>query len=212
MTGMGGKPPQKEDSFGNPSEHYDLRIINNKGEECPPLKEGNFVIKVKPIRPVGLFTGYITEGPDGPVYDTEKNDSCFVGDYYITGDRGYKDEEGNAFYRSRADDVISSAGYRIGPFEVESAIQTHPSVVESAVVASPDSLRGEIVKAFIVLTDEVKYRKGLDKRKLAKEIQEHVKTQTAPYKYPRKVEFVDSLPKTISGKILRRELKMLEFS
>jgi medium-chain acyl-CoA synthetase len=118
------------------------------------------------------------------------------------------DEDGYIFFIGRSDDIINSSGYRIGPTEVESALQTHPAVVESAAVSSPDVERGEVVKAFIVLHEE--YKKS-DKVKLTTEIQNHVKSQTAPYKYPRKIEFVESLPKTVSGKILRRELKRLEY-
>jgi acetyl-CoA synthetase/medium-chain acyl-CoA synthetase len=133
-------------------------------------------------------------------------DSAFRGDWYYTRDRGYKDEEGYFWFVGREDDVIISAGYRIGPFEVESALIKHPAVKEAAVVASPDDVRGEVVKAFIVLTQDY-----TPSEKLIKDIQDFVKKETAPYKYPRKIEFVDELPKTISGKIKRKELKLKEF-
>jgi len=127
------------------------------------------------------------------------------GDWYITGDRAYKDEDGYFWFVGRADDVIISAGYRIGPFEVESALKEHPAVAESAVIASPDEMRGEFVKAYIILVPSFKASP-----ELAHEIQEHVKRVTAPYKYPREIEFVESLPKTISGKIRRVELREME--
>nr|KAF6439635.1 acyl-CoA synthetase medium chain family member 3 [Rousettus aegyptiacus] len=137
-----------------------------------------------------------------------KTASTLRGDYYITGDRGYVDEDGYFWFVSRADDIISSSGYRIGPFEVESALNEHPAVAESAVVSSPDPIRGEVVKAFIVLNPNYKSH---DEDQLKKDIQEHVKKTTAPYKYPRKVEFVQELPKTISEKIKRNELKKKEW-
>jgi len=129
----------------------------------------------------------------------------FKGDWYITGDRAYKDEEGYFWFVGRADDVIISAGYRIGPFEVESALVEHAAVAEAAVVASPDEVRGEIVKAYVILAPGY-----TASEKLAEALQEHVKTVTAPYKYPREIEFVAELPKTISGKIRRVELRERE--
>ncbi|HYU76720.1 MAG TPA: hypothetical protein VEL31_28965 [Ktedonobacteraceae bacterium] len=131
--------------------------------------------------------------------------ACVRGDWYVTGDRAYKDEDGYFWFVGRADDVIISAGYRIGPFEVESALKEHPAIVESAVIASPDETRGEVVKAYVILAPG--YTASPE---LAREIQEFVKEQTAPYKYPREIEFVDSLPKTISGKIRRVALREME--
>jgi acyl-coenzyme A synthetase/AMP-(fatty) acid ligase len=128
-------------------------------------------------------------------------------DYWLTGDLGYRDADGYLFYTGRADDIISSAGYRIGPTEVESALIEHPAVVESAVVASPDEERGEVVKAFVVLRPAYQ-----PSNELVDELQKHVQKTTAPYKYPRKIEFVDSLPKNPSGKLLRRVLRDMEFS
>lgn len=129
---------------------------------------------------------------------------AFRGNYYYTGDRGYKDEDGYFWFVGRADDVIKSSGYRIGPFEVESALMEHDSVAECAVVGVPDpkGIRGEVVKAFVVLAKGFK-----PSASLTKELQEYVKRATAPYKYPRIIEYVDELPKTISGKIIRRELR-----
>jgi acetyl-CoA synthetase/medium-chain acyl-CoA synthetase len=131
--------------------------------------------------------------------------ACIRGDWYTTGDRAYKDEDGYFWFVGRADDVIIEAGYRIGPFEVESALKEHPAVAESAVVASPDELRGEIVKAYVILAPG--YTASPE---LVTELQEHVKKTTAPYKYPREIEFVEGLPKTISGKIRRVELREME--
>jgi len=127
-------------------------------------------------------------------------------DYWLTGDLSYRDEDGYIFYAGRTDDIISSAGYRIGPTEVENALIEHPAVLESAVVASPDAERGEVVKAFIIL------RPGhTPSDALIKELQQHVQKTTAPYKYPRKIEFVETLPKNPSGKLMRRVLKNQEF-
>ena len=126
--------------------------------------------------------------------------------WYLTGDRASRDKDGYFWFVGRSDDVILSAGYRIGPFEVESALFEHSAVLESAVVSSPDPVRGEVVKAFVVL------QKGNEpSEQLVFELQEHVKNATAPYKYPRKIEFVEALPKTVSGKIKRNELKAQEW-
>jgi acyl-coenzyme A synthetase/AMP-(fatty) acid ligase len=155
-------------------------------------------VRIKPERPTGLFKGYKD--------DPEKTASTFKGDWYLTGDRAYVDEDGYFWFVSRSDDVILSSGYRIGPFEVESALIEHVAVIESAVVSSPDEIRGEVVKAFVVLAE------GYDADEaLAKELQEHVKNSTAPYKYPRKIEFIEELPKTVSGKIRRVELRNKEW-
>jgi acyl-coenzyme A synthetase/AMP-(fatty) acid ligase len=149
---------------------------------------------VKPVRPEGLFAGYWK--------DEARNAACFRGDWYCTGDRARVDEEGYFWFVGRADDVIKSAGYRIGPFEVESALLEHEDVVESAVVGVPDELRGQIVKAFVVL------RAGCaGSAALVAELQRFVQERTAPYKYPREIEFVAELPKTVSGKIRRVELR-----
>jgi acyl-coenzyme A synthetase/AMP-(fatty) acid ligase len=126
----------------------------------------------------------------------------FIGDWACTGDLGKQDEDGYIWYQGRTDDVIKSAGYRIGPFEVESALVEHPAVIEAAVVSAPDEMRGSIVKAFVVLR-----KNCLPNEALTRELQEHCKRTTAPYKYPREIEFVTELPKTISGKIRRIELR-----
>jgi acyl-coenzyme A synthetase/AMP-(fatty) acid ligase len=187
----------KPGSMGKPSPGFDVSVIDHDGSELPPNKEGDIAVRVKPQRPIWLFKEY-WRNPDA-------TSACIRGDWYITGDRAYKDEDGYFWFVGRADDVIISAGYRIGPFEVESALKEHPAVAESAVVASPDEMRGEIVKAYVILAPG--YKRSPE---LASELQEHVKRVTAPYKYPREVEFVDGLPKTISGKIRRVELREME--
>ncbi len=189
----------KPGSMGRPSPGIDLQIIDDECAVVADNTEGDIAVRVKPVRPVGLFKEY----RDAP----EATSGCFRGDWYITGDRAHRDEEGYLWFVGRADDVIISSGYRIGPFEVESALLEHPAVVESAVVASPDETRGEIVKALVVLAGD--YEPGDE---LRAELQNHVKSVTAPYKYPRKIDFVDSLPKTVSGKTKRKELRNSEFA
>lgn len=191
----------KPGSMGKPAPGYDIQIIDKDGEVVGKNVEGDVAVNCAPQRPVGLFTKYVN--------DEERTAAAFLGNFYLTGDRGYKDEDGYVWFVGRSDDVIISAGYRIGPFEVESALIEHPGVAESAVISSPCETRGAVVKAVIVLTP---CHQKKDKIALTKEIQNHVKTLTAPYKYPRKIDFVDSLPKTISGKIRRVELREKEWS
>lgn len=186
-------------SMGKPMPGIDLAVVNELGEIVAPGEEGDIAVNVNPVPPLGLFKGYKNQ--------IEKTKACFRGDWYITGDRATVDEDGYFWFVSRSDDVILSSGYRIGPFEVESALLEHPAIAESAVVSSPDPDRGEVVKAFIVLVDSTQASELL-----LKELQQHVKTVTAPYKYPRKIEFVESLPKTVSGKIRRVELREQEWS
>jgi len=185
-------------SMGKPSPGFDIQVIDDEGNVLPPNQEGDIAIRVKPVRPVGLFKEYWK--------NPEKTAGVYRGDWYITGDRAYRDEDGYLWFVGRADDVILAAGYRIGPFEVESALLEHDAVAESAVVSSPDEIRGEVVKAFIVLAPGHQPSDAL-----VKELQDHVKKVTAPYKYPRKIEFVESLPKTVSGKIRRIELREKEW-
>jgi acyl-coenzyme A synthetase/AMP-(fatty) acid ligase len=187
----------KPGSMGKPSPGFEVSVIDHDGNELPPNKEGDIAVRVKPQRPTWMFREYWR--------NPEATANCIRGEWYITGDRAYKDEDGYFWFVGRADDVIISAGYRIGPFEVESALKEHPAVAESAVIASPDEMRGEIVKAFVILAPGY-----TASPQLASELQEHVKKVTAPYKYPREIEFVDSLPKTISGKIRRVELREME--
>ncbi|GAC1348447.1 MAG: acyl--CoA ligase [Ktedonobacteraceae bacterium] len=187
----------KPGSMGKPSPGFNLSVIDDSGNELPPHKEGDIAVRIKPDRPIWMFKEY-WRNPDA-------TKACVRGDWYITGDRAYKDEDGYFWFVGRADDVIISAGYRIGPFEVESALKEHPAVAESAVIASPDEMRGEIVKAYVILAPGYTGSPAL-----VTEIQEFVKKQTAPYKYPREIEFVTELPKTISGKIRRVELREME--
>jgi acetyl-CoA synthetase/medium-chain acyl-CoA synthetase len=183
--------PIRPGSMGKPFPGHEVCVIGDDGLELPPGEVGELALRGAPP---SLFREY-WKNPDATA-------ACRRGDWYLTGDRGRRDEDGYLWFVGRADDVIISAGYRIGPFEVESALLEHPAVLESAVVASPDPVRGEIVKAFVVL------RPGrAPGDELARELQEHVKRVTAPYKYPRAVEFVDGLPKTVSGKIRRVELR-----
>jgi acetyl-CoA synthetase/medium-chain acyl-CoA synthetase len=192
-----GNPPGQElrpGSMGKPLPGLTLAVIDHEGNPLPPRREGDLAVKVKPERPVGLFKEYWrTPGATA---------ACHRGDWYVTGDRAYVDEDGYFWFVGRADDVIISAGYRIGPFEVESALIEHPAVAEAAVVAKPDPARGAIVKAYVVLSSTANPSEAL-----AHELQEFVKRNTAPYKYPREIEFVSELPKTVSGKIRRVELR-----
>lgn len=184
-------------SMGKPTPGYHVSIIDDDGNGVPTGTEGDIAVRVSPDRPAGLFKEYWKE--------PERTKSSFNKDWYLTGDRAYRDEDGYFWFVGRADDVIISAGYRIGPFEIESALVEHPAVAESAVVASPDPVRGQIVKAFVVLAKEYE-----PSQELVDELQQFVKERTAPYKYPRKVEFVDDVPKTISGKIRRVDLRQRE--
>ncbi|XP_057634114.1 acyl-coenzyme A synthetase ACSM1, mitochondrial [Chionomys nivalis] len=191
----------KKGSMGKAILPFDFQIIDEKGNILPPNTEGYLGIRIKPTRPLGLFVEYEN--------NPEKTAEVECGDFYNSGDRASVDEDGYFWFLGRGDDVINASGYRIGPSEVENALAEHPAVAESAVVGSPDQKRGEVVKAFIVLTPEFRSR---DQEKLVKELQQHVKSVTAPYKYPRKIEFVPELPKTITGKIKRKELRIKEFS
>lgn len=185
-------------SMGKPTPGFDLQIIDDEGKIVPPNTEGDIAVRVKPERPLGLFKEYWKE--------PERTANAFKGDWYLTGDRAYRDEDGYFWFVGRADDVILTSGYRIGPFEVESALIEHPAVAESAVVSSPDETRGEVVKAFVILAPGYTPSDAL-----SKELQDHVKKVTAPYKYPRKIDFVTALPKTVSGKIRRVELRNAEW-
>ena len=181
-------------SMGKPSPLYDVVVLDPDGNECNIGDTGEICIRTKDGAPCGLFIGYYL--------DEEKTNEAWHDGYYHTGDQATMDEDGYLWYVGRIDDVIKSSGYRIGPFEIESVIMELPYVLECAVTPVPDEIRGQIVKATIVLT---KGTVGSDE--LKKEIQEYVKTHTAPYKYPRIVEFVTELPKTISGKVRRVEIR-----
>lgn len=185
-------------SMGKPAPGVDLHVVDADGNIVPPDTEGDIAVRVKPIAPQGFFQAYKGQ--------PELTAATFRGDWYLTGDRATVDEDGYFWFVSRADDVILSAGYRIGPFEVESALLEHPAVAESAVVSSPDENRGEVVKAFVILAPGY-----APDDTLVNTLQRHVKSVTAPYKYPRKIEFVAELPKTVSGKIRRVELREREW-
>jgi len=193
LPGMKIKPG----SMGLPFQGHDVRVVDEGLKETKDGEVGQIAVRINPERPPSLFLEYWK--------NADETAAAFRGDYYLTGDQATRDSDGYLWFVGRADDVIISAGYRIGPFEVESALLEHPAVMESAVVASPDSERGSIVKAFVRL------KPGTEKGDaLVRELQEHVKRVTAPYKYPREIEFMDELPKTISGKIRRIDLRRHE--
>jgi len=218
----------KPGSIGKVAPGYDVRIVNNMGKEVPRGEQGNIGVRCRPHMPPGLFklTPQLSKmlklsiyelddrkiDVEGYCEDAQATANSFCGDFYLTGDRGVQDEDGYFWFFSRFDDLIISSGYRIGPFEVESALIEHDAVLESAVVSSPDVERGQVVKAFIVLSEKYKdvMGNGEKEKDLIENLQSHVKNITAPYKYPRKIEFVTSLPKTVSGKIRRTELRMKE--
>ncbi|HSF04738.1 MAG TPA: AMP-binding protein [Methylomirabilota bacterium] len=184
LAGTFPATPWKPGSMGPASPGHVLGIVDDEGQELPRGTEGDLAVRVRPERPVGMFAGYWR--------NEEATRNCHRGEWYITGDRAAMDQDGYLWFVGRADDVINSASYRIGPFEVESALVEHAAVAEAAVVGKPDALRGEIVKAFVVLAAG-----HTPSPALAAELQEHVKQVTAPYKYPREIEFVADLPKTI---------------
>ena len=184
----------KAGSMGKPTPGHDVAIIDDDQNELSIGEEGHIGLKVDLQRPPGLFEEYWK--------DEEKTSSVFENGWYYTGDKAYKDEDGYFWFVGRSDDVIKASGYRIGPFEVESALQEHPAVQEPAVIGAPDEIRGKIVKAYIILNEGYE-----PSDELKKELQGHVKEVTAPYKYPRQIDFVEELPKTISGKIRRTELR-----
>ena len=182
----------KPGSMGLPNPQYDVDLIDADGRSVEAGEQGQIVIRTHRGKPLGLFKEYYR--------DAERTHEAWHDDIYYTGDVAWKDQDGYLWFVGRADDVIKSSGYRIGPFEVESALMTHPAVVECAITGVPDEIRGQVVKATIVLSKAYKEQAG---DALIKELQNHVKRVTAPYKYPRVIEFVDELPKTISGKIRR---------
>ena len=197
----------KPGSMGKPNGQYKLTLLKSDGSLCEDGEKGEIAIKVDDDRyvtasgwklgkPVGLFKGYYR--------DPGQTRLSWHDGYYFTGDMAWRDEDGYYWFEGRKDDVIKSSGYRIGPFEVESALMTHPAVVECAITGVPDEIRGMVVKATVVLGQDWKDKAG---DALIKELQQHVKRETAPYKYPRIIEFVDELPKTNSGKIRRAEIR-----
>ena len=186
----------KPGSMGVPNAQYDIDLLRADGTSCEDGEKGEIVVRVGEKKPIGLFKEYYR--------DPELTREAWHDGVYHTGDMAWRDEDGYYWFEGRIDDVIKSSGYRIGPFEVESALMTHPAVVECAITGVPDDIRGMVVKATVVLGKEWKDKAGDE---LIKELQQHVKRETAPYKYPRIVEFVDELPKTISGKIRRVEIR-----
>src|SRR5436190_1260727 len=187
-------PPGAPRPLGHPTPGYEVAVLGPDLNILPPEQEGEVAVRVRPHRPLGLFQEYWKN-------DAE-NRARFQGDWYLTGDVAKRDRDGYFWFVGRSDDVIKSAGYRIGPFEVESALIEHPAVIEAAVVGVPDETRGQIVKAFVVLCKNVTPCDALKT-----ELQDHCKRITAPYKYPREIEFLTELPKTISGKIRRVQLR-----
>ena len=180
----------KPGSMGKPSPAYHVDLIDDEGNTVEPGTVGEIVLRTGDGKPCGMFDGYY-ENP-------ELTKTVWDNDIYHTGDTAWRDEDGYFWYVGRTDDIIKSSGYRIGPFEIESVVMELPYVLECAITGTPDPIRGQVVKATIVLA------KGYEpSEELKKDVQTYVKRQTAPYKYPRVVEFVDELPKTISGKIRR---------
>jgi acetyl-CoA synthetase len=187
--------PVRPGSMGKAAPGFTVSIVNDEGLPLSNNDIGHIAIKVTEPHPPGLFHGYYN-GPN----DLDR--SSFRHGWYYTGDTAYCDNDGYIWFVGRSDDIISSASYRISPFEVESALQAHEAVAESAVIGKPDSLRGEIVTAYVVLATGFSASESL-----VSTLQDYVKSQTAPYKYPREIEFRESLPKTISGKIRRVDLR-----
>ena len=186
----------KPGSMGVPNPQYDIDLLKPDGRSAEDGEQGQIVVRTDKGKPLGLFKEYYR--------DAELTREAWHDGIYYTGDVAWRDEDGYYWFVGRADDVIKSSGYRIGPFEVESALMTHPAVVECAITGVPDEIRGQVVKATIVLAKDYRQKAGPE---LIKELQDHVKRVTAPYKYPRVIEFVDELPKTISGKIRRVEIR-----
>ncbi len=186
----------KPGSMGVPNPQYDIDLLKPDGRSAEDGEQGQIVIRTDKGKPLGLFKEYYRA--------PELTHEAWHDDVYYTGDVAWRDEDGYYWFVGRADDVIKSSGYRIGPFEVESALMTHQAVVECAITGVPDEIRGQVVKATVVLANDYKAKAG---PALVKELQDHVKRVTAPYKYPRVIEFVDELPKTISGKIRRVEIR-----
>jgi acetyl-CoA synthetase len=186
--------PVRPGSMGRPMPGYDIEVIDESGNPAPDGEAGDVAVRVEPQRPVGLFVEYHKD-PDATA-------ERFRSGWYLTGDRAARDADGYIWFEGREDDVITSSAYRIGPFEVESALVEHPAVAEAGVVGKPDPQRTEIVCAFVILAPGHEPSEGL-----AKDIQDHTKRLTAPYKYPREIHFVRELPKTVSGKIRRTECR-----
>jgi acetyl-CoA synthetase/medium-chain acyl-CoA synthetase len=186
--------PVKPGSMGLPPPGIELAVVDKQGRRLPPGEPGQIAVRVEPERPLGLFAEYW--------HNADATAKCFLNGWYLTGDCAYVDDDGYFWFVARADDIITSAAYRIGPFEVENALMEHPAVAEVAVIGKPDPDRTEIVKAYIVLA-----RGFAPSDQLKRELQQHTKDATAPYKYPREIEFLSELPKTATGKVRRVELR-----
>ncbi|MCI8425610.1 MAG: AMP-binding protein, partial [Adlercreutzia sp.] len=185
-------------SMGKPSPLLNVKLLDDGGREVEDGEEGAICVTgLKEAYPPGLFVGYYK--------NPERTEEAVGGEYYNLHDLAWRDSDGYHFFVGRDDDVIKCSGYRIGPFEVESALVEHPAVIECAVTAAPDPIRGKVVKATVVLA------KGYEGTEaLTRELQEHVKKTTAPYKYPRIIEYTDELPKTIGGKIKRKLIRQTD--
>ena len=181
-------------SMGKPVPLYDIDLVDEDGNSVEPGVVGEIVVRTAGKKQIGLFKGYYN--------NPEKTQEAWHDGLYHTGDTAWKDEDGYFWYEGRTDDVIKASGYRIGPFEIESVLMEHPAVMECAVTGAPHPVRGQVVKATIILTKNYQ-----PSDELVKELQDYVKRQTAPYKYPRIVEFVEELPKTVSGKIKRNDIR-----
>jgi acetyl-CoA synthetase len=205
IANLRGSTP-RSGSMGRPVPLYNVDIVDADGNSLPNGETGEIVIRLKDGINHGLFTEYYN---NAEATIEAKHDGL-----YHTGDTAWRDDDGYFWYVGRTDDVIKASGYRIGPVEIESVLAEHPAVFEVAVTGAPDLVRGQVVKATIVLTKEYKGVENdeIEKAKLIKELQEHVKHQTAPYKYPRIIEFWESLPKTISGKIQRTVIRDKDFA
>jgi acetyl-CoA synthetase len=188
--------PIRPGSIGRPAPGWVVDVVDDAGQPAAADVEGHIVVRVRPDHPVGLFAGYHRD-PDATA-------AAFQDGWYYTGDKARRDADGYLWFEGRSDDVITSAAYRIGPFEVESALVEHPAVAEAAVVGRDDPERTQIVCAFVVLAPG---SEGSDE--MAGELREHVRSVTAPYKCPREIHFVDELPKTVSGKIRRSQLRTM---
>ncbi len=191
-------------SMGKPSPLYDMVLLDNEGKECKTGESGEICIRTKDNKPCGLFLGYYDDTADDKIA-REQTEAVWYDDVYHTGDMAWEDEDGYLWYVGRSDDLIKSSGYRIGPFEIESVIMELPFVLECAVTGVPDEMRGQVVKATIVPVKGIMVTEAMKK-----EVQDYVKNHTAPYKYPRIVEFVESLPKTFNGKIRRGAIRKMD--
>ncbi|OJI98314.1 hypothetical protein ASPVEDRAFT_147559 [Aspergillus versicolor CBS 583.65] len=214
MCGNYGDFPIKPGSMGKPLPGIPLHVIQPDGEETAADVEGELALLLsdgeRAAKFFGIFDGYVDDSGKATRHERVSNNNGTVQRWYMTGDKARRDKDGYLWFVGRADDVINSSGYRIGPFEVESTLRRHPAVAECAVISSPDMARGEVVKAIIVLTREYS---SAPADALVKELQAFCKTSSAPYKYPRKIDFVqaETLPRTVSGKIKRAQLRKQEW-